>query len=102
VARFDISVLGELNLRPDLIWPFPPMLRTRTRNNLATDFAMTLGSSSAISLLTTFLCWGSRVGVHFVHRKGDPLGSFGVERLSESWRLTWAGVKCLANKTNGW
>jgi len=96
VARFDISVLGELNC--DLIlYGLPPLLEPE-REHLATDFAMTLGSSSAIFAHNISLL-GSRVG--FTSCIGsDPLGKFCVERLSESG-VDVAGVKCLANKTTG-
>jgi len=96
VARFDISVLGELNC--DLIlYGLPPMLEPE-REHLATDFAMTLGSSSAIFAHNISLL-GSRVG--FTSCIGsDPLGKFCVERLSESG-VDVSGVKCLANRTTG-
>ena len=96
MARFDISVLGELNC--DLIlYGLPPVLEPE-REHLATDFAMTLGSSSAIFAHNISLL-GSRVG--FTSCIGsDPLGKFCVERLSESG-VDVAGVKCLANKTTG-
>ncbi len=96
MVRFDISVLGELNC--DLIlYGLPPLLEPE-REHLATDFAMTLGSSSAIFAHNISLL-GSRVG--FTSCIGsDPLGKFCVERLSESG-VDVAGVKCLANKTTG-
>ncbi len=96
MARFDISVLGELNC--DLIlYGLPPLLEPE-REHLATDFAMTLGSSSAIFAHNISLL-GSRVG--FTSCVGsDPLGKFCVERLSESG-VDVSGVKCLANKTTG-
>ena len=96
MARFDISVLGELNC--DLIlYGLPPVLEPE-REHLATDFAMTLGSSSAIFAHNISLL-GSRVG--FTSCIGsDALGKFCVERLSESG-VDVAGVKCLANKTTG-
>ena len=96
MARFDISVLGELNC--DLIlYGLPPVLEPE-REHLASDFAMTLGSSSAIfahniSLLGTLVGFTSCIG-------SDPLGKFCVERLSESG-VDVSGVKCLANKTTG-
>ena len=46
MARFDISVLGELNC--DLILYGLPLVLEPEREHLATDFVMTLGSSSAI------------------------------------------------------
>ena len=96
MARFDISVLGELNC--DLILYGLPLVLEPEREHLATDFAMTLGSSSAIFAHNISLL-GSRVG--FTSCVGsDPLGTFCVERLSESG-VDVAGVKCLANKTTG-
>jgi len=96
VARFDISVLGELNC--DLILYGLPLVLEPEREHLATDFAMTLGSSSAIFAHNISLL-GSRVG--FTSCVGsDPLGKFCVERLSESG-VDVSGVKCLANKTTG-
>ncbi len=96
MARFDISVLGELNC--DLILYGLPGVLEPEREHLATDFAMTLGSSSAIFAHNISLL-GSRVG--FTSCIGsDPLGKFCVERLSESG-VDVSGVKCLANKTTG-
>ena len=96
MARFDISVLGELNC--DLILYGLPAVLEPEREHLATDFAMTLGSSSAIFAHNISLL-GSGVG--FTSCVGDdPLGKFCVERLSESG-VNVSGVKCLANKTTG-
>jgi sugar/nucleoside kinase (ribokinase family) len=96
VTRFDISVLGELNC--DLIlYGLPPVLEP-DREHLATDFAMTLGSSSAIFAHNISLL-GSRVGFTSCVG-GDPLGKFCVERLSESG-VDVSGVKCLPNSTTG-
>ena len=96
MKRFDISVLGELN--SDLIlYGLPPALEPE-REHLANDFAMTLGSSSAIFAHNISLL-GSRVG--FTSCIGDdPLGKFCVERLSESG-VDVSGVKCLLNKKTG-
>lgn len=96
MTRFDISVLGELNC--DLIlYGLPPVLEP-DREHLATDFAMTLGSSSAIFAHNISLL-GSRVGFTSCVG-GDPLGKFCVERLSESG-VDVSGVKCLPNSTTG-
>ena len=96
MARFDISVLGELNC--DLILYGLPAVLEPEREHLATDFALTLGSSSAIFAHNISLL-GSGVG--FTSCVGDdPLGKFCVERLSESG-VNVSGVKCLANKTTG-
>jgi len=96
VKRFDISVLGELN--SDLIlYGLPPVLEPE-REHLANNFAMTLGSSSAIFAHNISLL-GSRVG--FTSCIGDdPLGKFCVERLSESG-VDVSGVKSLPNKKTG-
>lgn len=96
MKRFDISVLGELN--SDLIlYGLPPVLEPE-REHLASDFAMTLGSSSAIFANNISLL-GSRAG--FTSCIGDdPLGKFCVDRLSESG-VDVSGVKCLPNKKTG-
>ena len=96
MKRFDISVLGELNC--DLIlYGLPPVLEPE-REHLANDFAMTLGSSSAIFAHNiSFL--GSRVGFTSCIG-GDPLGKFCVARLSESG-VDVSGVKCLPTKNTG-
>jgi len=96
VKRFDISVLGELN--SDLIlYGLPPVLEPE-REHLASDFAMTLGSSSAIFAHNISLL-GSRVGFTSCIG-GDPLGKFCVERLLESG-VDVSGVRCLSNKNTG-
>jgi len=96
VKRFDISVLGETN--SDLIlYGLPPVLEPE-REHLASDFAMTLGSSSAIFAHNISLL-GSRVGFTSCIG-GDPLGKFCVERLLESG-VDVSGVKSLSNKTTG-
>ena len=96
MKRFDIGVLGELN--SDLIlYGLPPVLEPE-REHLASDFAMTLGSSSAIFAHNISLL-GSHVG--FTSCIGDdPLGKFCVDRLSESG-VDVSGVKCLPNKKTG-
>jgi len=96
VKRFDISVLGELNA--DLIlYGLSPVLEPE-REYLASDLAMTLGSSSAIFAHNISLL-GSSVG--FTSCIGDdPLGKFCVDRLRESG-VDVSGVKCLPNKKTG-
>jgi len=96
VKRFDISVVGELNA--DLIlYGLPPTLEPE-HEHLAEDFAITLGSSSAIFAHNISLL-GSRVG--FTSCIGDdPLGKFCVERLKESG-VDVSGVKALSGKTTG-
>ena len=96
MKRFDISVLGELNC--DLIlYGLPPVLEPE-REHLANDFALTLGSSSAIFAHNISLL-GSRVGFTSCFG-GDPLGKFCVERLLESG-VDVSGVKSLAGKNTG-
>ena len=96
MKRFDISVVGELNT--DLIlYGLPPTLEPE-REHLAEDFAITLGSSSAIFAHNISLL-GSRVG--FTSCIGsDPLGKFCVDRLQESG-VDVSGVKVLSGKATG-
>ena len=96
MKRFDISVVGELNA--DLIlYGLPPKLELE-REHLASDFSMTLGSSSAIFAHNISLL-GSRVG--FTSCIGsDPLGKFCVDRLSESG-VDISGVKTLSGENTG-
>ncbi|HKW61436.1 MAG TPA: sugar kinase [Candidatus Acidoferrum sp.] len=96
MKRFDISVVGELNA--DLILYGLPATLEPEREHLADDFAITLGSSSAIfahniSLLGSRVAFTSCVG-------SDPLGKFCVERLEQSG-VDVSGVKVLAGKTTG-
>ena len=96
MKRFDISVVGELNA--DLIMYGLPATLEPEREHLAKDFAITLGSSSAIfahniSLLGTRVGFTSCVG-------GDALGKFCVDRLQESG-VDVSGVRTLPNKTTG-
>jgi sugar/nucleoside kinase (ribokinase family) len=96
VKRFDISVVGELNA--DLILYGLPARLEPEREHLADDFAITLGSSSAIFAHNISLL-GSRVGFTSCIG-GDPLGKFCVDRLQESG-VDISGVKTLPNKTTG-
>src|ERR1700730_3747091 len=76
----DISIAGEINL--DLILYGLPEVMPVERELLATDFQVTLGSSSAI-LAHNLAVLGTRVG--FVTLVGeDPLGKIAVERRAES------------------
>ena len=96
MKRFEISVVGELNA--DLIlYGLPPALEPE-REHLATDFAITLGSSSAIFAHNISLL-GSRVGFTSCIG-GDPLGKFCVDRLRKSG-VDVSGVKTLPGKTTG-
>ncbi len=96
MKRFDINVLGELNC--DLILYGLPAIFEPEREHLANDFAMTLGSSSAIFAHNISLL-GSRVGFTSCIG-GDPLGKFCVDRLSESG-VDVSGVKCFPSKNTG-
>jgi len=96
VKRFDISVVGELNA--DLILYGLPATLEPEREHLADDFAITLGSSSAIFAHNIALL-GSRVGFTSCIG-GDPLGKFCVDRLQESC-VDVSGVKVLAGRTTG-
>lgn len=77
---FDISVVGELNA--DLILYGLPAALEPEREHLAEDFAITLGSSSAIFAHNIALL-GSRVGFTSCIG-GDALGKFCVDRLQDT------------------
>ncbi len=80
MAEFDITIAGEVNL--DLILYGLDEAIPLDREILATDFEMTLGSSSAI-LAHNLAVLGTRVG--FVTRRGaDPMGAIAMDRLRES------------------
>jgi sugar/nucleoside kinase (ribokinase family) len=80
VYRMDISIAGEVNL--DLILYGLEEAMPVDREILASNFEMTLGSSSAI-LAHNLAVLGSRVG--FVTRYGsDAMGRIAMERLAES------------------
>ena len=96
MKRRDISVVGELNA--DLILYGLPATLEPEREHLAEDFAITLGSSSAIFAHNIALL-GSRVGFTSCIG-GDVLGKFCVERLEESG-VDVSGVKVLSGKTTG-
>ena len=75
----DITIVGEINL--DLILYGLPEPMVTERELLASDFALTLGSSSAI-LAHNLAALGSRVG--FVTKVGgDSFGALALERLRE-------------------
>jgi len=80
MPKFDIAIAGEINL--DLIlYGLPEQLPTE-RELLASGFAITLGSSSAI-LAHNLAALGSRVG--FVTKVGDDsFGMLAMERLRQS------------------
>lgn len=79
MPTLDIAIVGEINL--DLILYGLPEQMPTERELLATDFAITLGSSSAI-LAHNLAALGSRVG--FVTKVGDDaFGSLALQRLAE-------------------
>ena len=79
MQRFDVTVVGELNL--DLILYGLPEAFPPERELLASRLAVTLGSSSAI-FAHNLSRLGSRVG--FITRVGpDPLGQIALDRLAE-------------------
>lgn len=77
---FDVTIAGEINL--DLILYGLPAAMPLERELLASDFQVTLGSSSAI-LAHNLAVLGARVG--FITQAGqDALGKIALERLGES------------------
>lgn len=77
MAQFDVTVAGELNL--DLILYGLPDELEPEKELLASDLALTLGSSSAI-FAHNLAVIGNQVG--FISRIGtDPLGKIALERL---------------------
>jgi sugar/nucleoside kinase (ribokinase family) len=84
VKKLDIAIAGEINL--DLILYGLPTDLPVERELLASDFRLTLGSSSAI-LAHNLAILGAHVG--FITRVGanpeaDPLGTIALDRLSQS------------------
>src|ERR1035438_5655201 len=87
MANLDIAIVGEVNL--DLILYGLPEHMPTERELLATGFAITLGSSSAI-LAHNLAALGSRVG--FVTKVGDDsFGALAVEALRKR-EVDLAGV----------
>ena len=79
MSKLDIAIVGEINL--DLILYGLPEQMPTERELLASGFAITLGSSSAI-LAHNLAALGSRVG--FVTKAGDDaFGTLALERLRE-------------------
>jgi sugar/nucleoside kinase (ribokinase family) len=79
-TRFDITIAGEINL--DLILYGLPQELPVERELLASDFQVTLGSSSAI-LAHNLSTLGTSVG--FITSVGtDSLGQLALDRLAES------------------
>jgi sugar/nucleoside kinase (ribokinase family) len=78
--KFDISVVGELNL--DLILYGLPGHFELDRECLASNLSLTLGSSSAI-FAHNFALLGNSVAFHSAIGE-DPLGKICLERLEQS------------------
>jgi sugar/nucleoside kinase (ribokinase family) len=94
-SRFDVSVVGELNL--DLVlYGLPPEFEL-DREHLASDMRITLGSSSAIfahnlALLENKVGFNSAIGE-------DPFGELCLQRLRESGADVSAVKKLPAQQT---
>jgi sugar/nucleoside kinase (ribokinase family) len=96
MAKFDVSVVGELNL--DLILSGLPLRLELEREHLAKDLTITLGSSSAIFTHNLALL-GNRVG--FSSAIGsDALGEIAVQFLRDSGTDV-AGVRKFEGKLTG-
>ena len=96
MKRFEVSVVGELNL--DLILYGLPEKLELEREHLAQSLSITLGSSSAI-FAHNLACLGNRVG--FSSGIGsDSLGEICKERLAEA-KVDLSGVKKFAGKITG-
>src|SRR5882672_3304886 len=94
--KFDLSVVGELNL--DLVLYGLPEAFDLDREHLASDLRLTLGSSSAIFAHNCALL-GNRVG--FNSAVGDdPLGELCIARLAESG-ANIAAVKRFSGRQTG-
>jgi sugar/nucleoside kinase (ribokinase family) len=96
MAKFDVSVVGELNL--DLILYGLPRQLELDREHLAQDLSMTLGSSSAIfshnlALLGNKVGFSSSIG-------SDSFGANCLQRLGESG-VNVDGVRCFPGKKTG-
>jgi sugar/nucleoside kinase (ribokinase family) len=94
--KFDISVVGELNL--DLVLYGLPGHFELDREHLASNLSLTLGSSSAI-FAHNFALLGNNVGFHSVVGD-DPLGKLCLERLMESG-VDVSAVRKFAAKQTG-
>jgi sugar/nucleoside kinase (ribokinase family) len=96
LTRFDISVIGELNL--DLIMSGLPAELTLEREHLGTGLSITLGSSTAIfahnlSSVGNSVGFSSSIG-------SDPLGEICLKRLGESG-VDLSRVRRMPGKTTG-
>lgn len=96
MAKFDVSVIGELNL--DLILYGLPQELKLEHEHVAKDLSITLGSSSAIFAHNLALL-GNKVGFSSCIGS-DPFGEICVKRLGESG-VDLTGVKRLNGKTTG-
>jgi sugar/nucleoside kinase (ribokinase family) len=94
--KFDVSVVGELNL--DLVLYGLPGQFELDREHLASNLSLTLGSSSAIFAHNLALM-GSRVGFHSAIGE-DGLGEMCLSRLSEAG-VDVVSVKRFAGKQTG-
>lgn len=95
-TKFDVSVIGELNL--DLILSGLPPALTLEHEHLADHLSITLGSSSAI-FAHNLSSLGNKVG--FSSAIGDdPLGEICLQRLGASG-ADLGGVRRMAGKTTG-
>lgn len=96
MTRFDVSVVGELNL--DLILYGLPEKFQLEREHLAKNLSITLGSSSAI-FAHNLACLGNKVG--FSSGIGsDSLGEICRERLAEA-QVDLSGIKTFPGRTTG-
>ncbi len=96
MPKFDVSVVGELNL--DLIFYGLPSRLELEREHLAKDLTITLGSSSAI-FSHNLASLGNRVG--FSSAIGnDALGELASQQLAQSG-VDVSGVKKFAGKLTG-
>lgn len=96
MPKFDVSVIGELNL--DLIFYGLPAKLELDREHLATNLSLTLGSSSAI-FAHNLARLGSNVG--FSSSIGsDSLGPICIERLAEA-NVDLSRVKKFDGKITG-
>jgi sugar/nucleoside kinase (ribokinase family) len=96
VPKFDVSVVGELNL--DLIFYGLPSELQLEREHIARDLRITLGSSSAIFAHNLALL-GNKVG--FSSSVGsDPFAEICLQRLSESG-VDMSKVRKFPGKTTG-
>src|SRR5262249_8989735 len=93
--KFDVSVVGELNL--DLVLYGLPAEFELDREHLATDLRITLGSSSAI-FAHNFALLGNRVGFHSAIGD-DPMGELCLQRLAESGTDVSTVKRLLSAKT---